>query len=418
MKTVGIIAEYNPFHNGHRYHIEESRRRTGADCVVAVMSGNFTQRGEAAVLDKWTRACLAVENGVDLVLELPFIFACSRAETFAAGAVDILQAMGVDWISFGSESGDLAQLAELARQMVKQEKEISQKRRDIMKSGCSFAKANELAVQAVLGADKSRLLLAPNNILALEYLKRIFYWQGKGAALMPVTIKRHGSGYLEANERMGFAGAAAIRRMKARDEFAAYVPETVADALAAALESGRTQEHMQAQFFQLLRAELVRSRAEELSRIYCMGEGLENKLKKEIIRVQTFDELLSAVVSRRYTEAAVRRILVYTLLSLKEREPKRNLYARVLALNDMGRNCLRLVKKQKNGQLPVITNINKDAEACIKAGRTLQYDILAADMYHILSDQDLYRFSDKVVRPYVGRGREDAVHAADGSQDM
>lgn len=235
---------------------------------------------------------------------------------------------------------------------------------------------------------------------------------------MPVTIKRHGSGYLEANERMGFAGAAAIRRMTARDEFAAYVPETVADVLAAALESGRTQEHMQAQFFQLLRAELVRSRAEELSRIYCMGEGLENKLKKEIIRVQTFDELLSAVVSRRYTEAAVRRILVYTLLALKEREPKRNLYARVLALNDMGRNCLRLVKKQKNEQLPVITNINKDAEACIKAGRTLQYDILAADMYHILSDQDLYRFSDKVVRPYVGRGREDAVHAADGSQDM
>lgn len=402
MKTLGIVAEYNPFHNGHKYHMNESRRRTGANCIVAVMSGNFTQRGEAAVLDKWTRSRLAVENGVDLVLELPFIFACNRAETFAAGAVDILQAMGADWISFGSESGDLSQLAELAGQMAHHGGEISEKRRDIMKTGRSFAKANELAVQAVLGADKSRLLLAPNNILALEYLKRIFYWQDKGAALMPVTIKRYGSGYLEANERMGFAGAAAIRRMKARDEFTAYMPENVADALAAALEGGRMQEHAQAQFFQLLRAEIIRSGAEELSRIYCMGEGLENKLKKEMIQAETLDRLLSAVVSKRYTEAAVRRILVYTLLSLKEREPERNLYARVLAFNDVGRKCLRLVKKQENSLLPVITNINKDAEACMEAGRTLQYDILAADMYNILYDRDLYRFSDKVVRPYAG----------------
>lgn len=402
MKTLGIVAEYNPFHNGHKYHMNESRRRTGADCIVAVMSGNFTQRGEAAVLDKWTRSRLAVENGVDLVLELPFIFACNRAETFAAGAVDILRAMGADWISFGSESGDLSQLAELAGQMAHHGGEISEKRRDIMKTGRSFAKANELAVQAVLGADKSRLLLTPNNILALEYLKRIFYWQDKGAALMPVTIKRYGSGYLEANERMGFAGAVAIRRMKARDEFTAYVPENVADALAAALESGRTQEYAQAQFFQLLRAEIIRSGAEELSRIYCMGEGLENKLKKEMIRVRTLDRLLSAVVSKRYTEAAVRRILAYTLLSLKEREPERNLYARVLAFNDVGRKCLRLAKKQESGLLPVITNINKDAEACMEAGRTLQYDILAADMYNILYDRDLYRFSDKVVRPYAG----------------
>lgn len=382
--------------------MNESRRRTGADCIVAVMSGNFTQRGEAAVLDKWTRSRLAVENGVDLVLELPFIFACNRAETFAAGAVDILRAMGADWISFGSESGDLSQLAELAGQMAHHGGEISEKRRDIMKTGRSFAKANELAVQAVLGADKSRLLLTPNNILALEYLKRIFYWQDKGAALMPVTIKRYGSGYLEANERMGFAGAAAIRRLKARDEFTAYMPENVADALAAALEGGRMQEHAQAQFFQLLRAEIIRSGAEELSRIYCMGEGLENKLKKEMIQAETLDRLLSAVVSKRYTEAAVRRILVYTLLSLKEREPERNLYARVLAFNDVGRKCLRLVKKQENSLLPVITNINKDAEACMEAGRTLQYDILAADMYNILYDRDLYRFSDKVVRPYAG----------------
>lgn len=402
MKTLGIVAEYNPFHNGHKYHMNESRRRTGADCIVAVMSGNFTQRGEAAVLDKWTRSRLAVENGVDLVLELPFIFACNRAETFAAGAVDILRAMGADWISFGSESGDLSQLAELAGQMAHHGGEISEKRRDIMKTGRSFAKANELAVQAVLGADKSRLLLTPNNILALEYLKRIFYWQDKGAALMPVTIKRYGSGYLEANERMGFAGAAAIRRLKARDEFTAYMPENVADALAAALEGGRMQEHAQAQFFQLLRAEIIRSGAEELSRIYCMGEGLENKLKKEMIQAETLDRLLSAVVSKRYTEAAVRRILVYTLLSLKEREPERNLYARVLAFNDVGRKCLRLVKKQENSLLPVITNINKDAEACMEAGRTLQYDILAADMYNILYDRDLYRFSDKVVRPYAG----------------
>ncbi len=404
MKILGIIAEYNPFHNGHRYHIEESRRRTGADCVVAVMSGSFTQRGELAALDKWARSRLAVENGVDLVLELPFLFACSRAETFAAGAVDILRAMGADWISFGSESGDLAQLSGIVAEMAQHGQEISAKRRDAMKTGCSFAKANELAVQAVLGADKSRLLLAPNNILALEYLKRIFYWQEQGSAPMPVTVKRYGSGYLEVNERMGFAGASAIRAMKARSEVAAYVPENVADALAEAQACGRTLENAQERFFQLLRADIVRSGAEELSRIYCMGEGLENKLKKEIVHAESFQGLLSAVVSRRYTEAAVRRIFVYTLLALKEREPERNLYARVLAFNDVGQKCLRSVKKREDRQIPVITNINKDHRAYKKAGRTLHYDILAADLYNILYDRDLYRFSDKVVKPYAGRG--------------
>ncbi|MBR2619238.1 MAG: nucleotidyltransferase family protein, partial [Firmicutes bacterium] len=108
MKVLGITAEYNPFHNGHKYHIEKSREMTGADCVVAVMSGNFTQRGEAAILDKWERSRLAVENGVDLVVELPFIYACSKAQSFAEGAVDILKGLGVHMISFGSESGEIS----------------------------------------------------------------------------------------------------------------------------------------------------------------------------------------------------------------------------------------------------------------------------------------------------------------------
>ena len=118
MKVLGITAEYNPFHNGHKYHIEKSRETTGADCVVAVMSGNFTQRGEAAILDKWERSRLAVDNGVDLVVELPFIYACSKAQSFAEGAVDILKGLGVHMISFGSESGEISNLYEAAANLI------------------------------------------------------------------------------------------------------------------------------------------------------------------------------------------------------------------------------------------------------------------------------------------------------------
>lgn len=406
MKVLGITAEYNPFHNGHKYHIEKSREMTGADCVVAVMSGNFTQRGEAAILDKWERSRLAVENGVDLVIELPFVYACSRAQNFAEGAVDILKGLGVQMISFGSESGQIDDLYELASALVNGAEEIAQVREKFMQKGTSYAKAGELAASEVLGEDAARLMLEPNNILAIEYLKRILFWKEKGYVIEPVTVRRHGSGYFEENSETGFAGASAIRKMKTPEEFEKYVPENVVGALEHPKEketAGFASEralHAEERLFHLVRSEIVKSSPEALAQVYHMGEGLENKLKKEIVTARNMDELVFSVVSRRYTEAAVRRLLTYVLMGIREYEPHKAVYGRVLAANDKGRKLLGGLKKQDD-HMPIITNINKDeldnedVQACLK------YDMLASDMYNLIYDRDMYAFSDKVRRPYM-----------------
>ena len=412
MKVLGITAEYNPFHNGHKYHIEKSRELTGADCVVAVMSGNFTQRGEAAILDKWERSRLAVENGVDLVVELPFVFACSRAQSFAEGAVDILRGLGAQIISFGSESGEIDELYGLAEALVKKSEEIASAREVFMQKGTSFAKAGELAAAEVLGEEAVKLMVDPNNILALEYLKRMIFWKEKGHVIEPFTVKRHGSGYFEENSEMGFAGASAIRRMKTREEFGKYVPENVAEALCGSeagiaensaectLQANECALRGQERLFHLVRSEIVKSSPEALARIYHMGEGLENKLKKEIVAAKDLDELVSSVVSKRYTEAAVRRLLTYVLMGIREYEPSKAVYGRVLAANETGRKLIGSLKKQEE-YMPIITNINKDELNNEEVQACLKYDVLAADMYNLIYDRDMYAFSDKVRRPYM-----------------
>ena len=403
MKVLGITAEYNPFHNGHKYHIEKSREMTGADCVVAVMSGNFTQRGEAAILDKWERSRLAVDNGVDLVVELPFIYACSKAQSFAEGAVDILKGLGVHMISFGSESGELSDLYEAATNLIDGSEKIEAARERHLKSGISFAKAGEIATAEVLGEEAAKLMTEPNNILALEYLKRLTFWKERGHDIEAVTVKRHGSGYFEENSEKGFAGASVIRKMESSEEFGKYVPENVACALEGAENTQLAAERaLQANdcFFRLVRSEIVKSSPEVLAQVYHMGEGLENKLKKEIVKAGNVDELVSSVVSRRYTEATVRRLLTYVLLGIREYEPTKAVYGRVLAANENGRKLLGSLKKQ-DGHMPIITNINKDeldneiVQAC------LRYDVLASDMYNLIYERDMYAFSDKVKRPFM-----------------
>ena len=399
MKIVGITAEYNPFHKGHRYHIEKTREAVEADCIIAVMSGNFTQRGEAAVMDKWTRSRIATEEGVDLVVELPFLYACNRGEFFAQGAIDILRGLGATHISFGSESGDLEALQKLAEDMVRQKDTLAEDRMHFMKKGFSFAKSLQLASEHLLGSEKTQLMAEPNNILALEYLKRMLYWQKRGCSMEAVTVKRHGSGYFEKNASSGYAGASAIRRMIEHDAAGAktYVPESVH----AKLTSAHVPAAMEKEMFRLLRYELIKSSRDELSEIYCMGEGLENKLKKEIIPADSLKNFLSAVVSKRYTEAAIRRLLLYVLLGVRGPDPLEKPYARVLAAGEQGRKLLRHLKKEKSADLPVITNMNKDGQAVSEAGKMLEYDCLASDFYNLISGRSLYRFSDKVFHPYI-----------------
>ncbi len=399
MKIVGIAAEYNPFHKGHRYHIEKTREAVEADCIIAVMSGNFTQRGEAAVMDKWTRSRIAVEEGVDLVVELPFLYACNRAQFFAQGAIDILRGLGATHISFGSESGDLEALQKLAEDMKKHEAAITEARMQFMKKGLSFAKSFQLASSHILGTERTKLMEEPNNILALEYLKRILYWKERGQPVEALTVKRYGSGYFGENRAYGYAGASAIRRMLAHNasEAKAYVPESVH----AKLMSAYVPETMEKEMFRLLRYELIKTGRNELAEIYCMGEGLENKLKKEIVSAEGMKHFLSEVVSKRYTEAAIRRLLLYVLLGIKGPDPVGKPYARILAAGEQGRRLMRRLKKEKSLHIPVITNINKDVQAVCEAGKMLEYDCLASDFYNLISGRSLYHFSDNVIHPYI-----------------
>ena len=186
MQSLGIVAEYNPFHNGHKYHLEKSMEMTGAEVSVAVISGNFTQRGEPALLDKWTRAEIAVKNGVNLVVELPVLFAANNAGYFAKGGVEILENLGCDYISFGSEAGNMDALLHISRETYIHRGEIEEAVRAAVKSGTAYPKAQSQTVAKFLGKEASELMSLPNNILALEYLR--FMRRAK-----PLTIQRQGS---------------------------------------------------------------------------------------------------------------------------------------------------------------------------------------------------------------------------------
>ena len=443
MKILGITAEYNPFHNGHRYHLQRSMEMTGADYSVAVMSGSFTQRGEPAALDKWTRSRLAVQNGVDLVLELPFLYACSRGEIFASGAVDILRGIGATHISFGSESGDLDALKSLVAGMRTHSGEIDEIRLQEMQKGDSFVRSLQRAVEKVLGVSAAQLMAEPNNILAIEYLKRVDYWNGmeqdaggRRKRIEPCMVKRFGSGYGELNEKAGFAGATVLRKMaadgvsctdgesadcstasddrSAADDSAAacsdakaqladmlsrYMPSDSAEALAGA----GSREAAEYNEFVMLQGELMRTGSSELSTIYCMGEGLENKFKKEIVRASSMEQFISSMVSKRYTEAAIRRLTTYVLMGIRAYQPEMKPYARVLAAGVRGRELLKLIKKEELATIPVITNINKQEDDCSEVRETLRYDILSADLYNIIMQRSLYDFSDRVMMPYIER---------------
>ncbi|MDO4869787.1 MAG: nucleotidyltransferase family protein [Bacillota bacterium] len=418
MNVLGITAEYNPFHNGHAYHLEKSKELASADISVAVMSGNFTQRGEPAMADKWIRSRDAVKCGVDVVFELPFIFACNRAPVFAAGGVDALIRAGATHISFGCESKEPAELSEAARRLCHEEAKLNVYTTRYMMDGLSHARAYDAAVEYVIGKDTAALLRKPNNILAVEYLKRMDHWREKGVDVVPLPVTRKGSGYHDVNADGGYAGASAIREIfrayMEGDEgslelFKTLVPAEVAGwmcdqdtAKEACGSPGQTDER----YYQILKALLVRSTPKELAQIYCVGEGIENKMVGEIIKANDLQTFMDWMVSKRYTAAAVRRLMVYILMGIDRREGDMLTdtlhtgmpYLRVLAASDAGRSHIKSLKEQ---DVPVITNVNKQRPVEHLAGLLLDLDIKASDMYNVISGRSLYDYSDKVVRPYI-----------------
>lgn len=397
-RILGITAEYDPFHRGHEYHLNRAVEEVHPEGVVAVMSGNFTQRGEPAVLDKWSRAEIAVEQGLDLVLELPFIYACNRAEHFASGAVDLLVRAGASHIAFGCEAEHPEKLEHLTRLRREHARTLAEETGRQMSGGNSRAKAGELASRRIFGDELTDLSLSPNNILALEYLRRMLFWEDRGQKIVPVPVLRHGAGYREKGKE-GFAGGSAIRRMLQEGRSVEdYIPWNPGEACW--LDYEKAHKRM----FLILQGILLRGSAEDVSKIYGVGEGLENKLKKEIRRSSSWEDFLRAMTSRRYTSSAIRRILAYVLLGLSggladkwmggSEDLPLPAPIRVLAASGAGRKLLK-----EMGDAGIVSRGAGANRLNWEEREIMSLDLKATDLYNVIRGRSPSEWSDLRRRP-------------------
>lgn len=387
MKILGIIAEYNPFHNGHAYHLKKSKEEVGADVTVAVMSGNFVQRGEPAVLNKWIRSEMAVRNGVDLVLELPFVFACNNAEIFAKGSVNLINSLGcVDYLSFGSEEGEVQPLEKIADFLEPESEEFSSAVREFAGEGISYPRAREKALSLLLGQKYGQLLKSPNNILGIEYLKQI---KVLNSHVNPVTITRHGASVNETDPLTSIAGATAIRRLLddgKYDEALKYLT-TPSQKM---IEDNKNIITDLEQFNQLLIYSIFTKSDDQLMDIYSITEGLENKVRDSAKDATSVNDLIKLIKSKRYTETRIKRILIHILLNLTKSSTSRiidenQMYTRVLAFNEKGASLLKSIKKEECSEIPIITNIRKERDMLDGCQDLFDYDILASDIYNLVT---------------------------------
>ena len=386
--VLGIIAEYNPMHDGHIYHLAEARRMSKAAFVVVVMSGDFVQRGEPAILDKWTRSRLAVENGADLVIELPVAWALNSAERFAGGAMAILRkSRVVTHVAFGYDGSDVMidtpkVLAEAAAVRKSAEYETAL-REELDKA--PYAMAHEAALARFLGEREAKAASLSNNILAIRYLQEM-------GDMTPVFVaRRFDIGRSGEMIRRGYLeGKLTINEMR--------VPEKTGEALAHAAEKGIIGDpEMMLPF---VTGKLLTQEAPELARVYGMTEGLENRFHEKRYAA-TLKELAENAASKRYTKASIMRILMQTAVGMEKGilGPEDNAvpgYARVLAASREGRKLLRMWKDTE-GALPLLTEPKKGTEDPV-----LALDLRAADVYNAAMGLDLYENADLVRHPYIG----------------
>ena len=347
MPVIGIIAEYNPLHLGHTYQITQARRLLGQDSpVVAVMSGNFVQRGEVAILHKHARAEAAIGCGVDLVLELPTAWAAATAETFSRGGVSLLAGTGVvTHLCFGSEHGDPAALEQTAACLESQAYREALAGR--LKHGVTFAAARQAAAEEFVGTP-ARCLSSPNDALAVEYLRAL---RAQGAGLTPVAIRRMGAAH-DSDETGIFASASAVRRrILAEEPWEHLVPVASAAVLRREMAQGRAPVSMSACEQMILSR--LRAMGEEDFRPYDGGhEGLYHRFYRAVRQAATLEEVLEAAKTKRYTRARLRRMALAAWLGLTqvgETPP----YLRVLAAN--ARGCGLLKEMKGRATLPVLT---------------------------------------------------------------
>ena len=390
-KVVGIIAEYNPFHNGHLYHLLQAKDLAQADYVVAVISGNFTQRGDTSIVDKWTKAYMAICGGCDLVLELPTVYSISSAENFASGAVKILDSLKIiDSIAFGAEASDLATLNNIANVLFQEPRGYTNILTHELQKGISFPSARENAILMYLNDIKryANILNSPNNILAIEYLKAL---KTQKSNMNPIMVKRSKVYYNDDRIVDDFASATAIRKLIKRREYEdlrKVVPRSTYKILSRQIRDGNIVlglENFEKEIIYTLRKMSIR----EIANLPDVSEGLENLIKNSADNCNDMSKLIANIKSKRYTQTRIQRILLYALLGIDKKmmedSKKVTPYVRVLGFTNKGKELISEINK-RNPKINMITSVKKFIEKNNKpSNRTimqmLQKDIFATDVY-------------------------------------
>ncbi len=387
-KILGIIAEYNPFHNGHLYQIEEAKRQTGADYVVAVISGNFSQRGNTSLVNKWVKTGMAIDNGVDLVIELPTIYSISSAENFAEGAIKILDSLKVvDTLCFGTETSDFAALNNIANVLYNEPKEYISLLNHELGKGVSYPKARESALMMYLNDIKryANILSGSNNILAIEYLKAL---KRLKSDMRPFSIQRKKVYYNDEKIVDEFASSTAIRKLVAReqdDELRKVMPQSAYMLLKEEIKRGNFVIDI-VKFEKEILYTLRKMSVKEIAELQDVTEGLEFLIKNAANSCNNLIDLINIIKTKRYTQTRIQRILLYALLGITKKDmanaKKVIPYIRVLGFNKKGKELLSNICNI-NSKIEIVTSVKKSIESNMNKylKEMLEKDIFATNIY-------------------------------------
>ncbi|QQZ08051.1 nucleotidyltransferase [Heyndrickxia vini] len=380
MKSTGLIVEYNPFHNGHFFHVEEARKRTNADVVIAVMSGNFLQRGEPAIISKWARAKMALLAGVDIVVELPYAFAVQHAEIFAYGSITILHALKCNYFCFGSESGDINEFSSAIDLIENYHMEYETSVKELMKTGVSYPTALSQSFKKIFTDHKNPIDLSkPNNILGFHYMQTNNTFQ---SPMQAVTIKRKNANYHDEEFASStIASATSIRKAtfesnQSINGIEQYVPKTTSNVLQDYYNGYQTFHNWEL-YWPFLQYRLLSIEETDLANIYEIEEGIEHRLKRHAKDAVSFHDFMQRVKTKRYTWTRIQRMCVHILTNTKKNEMFRHHkhveYIRLLGMTENGRKYLNQIKKDID--VPLISKVSSIPNELI------ELDIRASNVY-------------------------------------
>ena len=342
--NIGIICEYSPFHNGHLYHIKKIKKLYPNSNIILVMSSSFLQRGDVSILNKWDKTDIALNYGIDLVIELPFVFSSQSADIFSKGAIEILKNMKVDKIIFGSEENDIEKLKNIAKIQI-DNKKFDNNVKSYLNKGINYPTALSNSIKDILGYT----ITNPNDLLGISYIKEILK---QNANIEPICIKRTNDFHSKKlNSRI--TSATSIREaIKKRKNIKKYVPKLTYKYL-------KKEKHLIDDYFPYLKYKILTE--DNLSKFQTVDEGIESRIKKAITNSNSFDELINNIKTKRYTYNKISRMLIHILCNFTKEEAKdiKSEYIRVLGFNENGKKYLNKIKKEL--ELPLITgysNIN------------------------------------------------------------